>query len=98
MSKRAALSLMVWVVASLPLYAIALDREGAIEAAKSQTKAKCGSRTPCRVDAKMENNKWFVRVEFPRQDTPQEKASPHTGGDPAFLICQNRQAPGRIGV
>jgi len=96
MSKRAALSLMVWVVASLPLYAIALDREGAIEAAKRQTKAKCGSRTPCRFDAKMENNKWFVRVEYPRQSSPQEKASPHTGGHAIFIFDQTGKLVGRM--
>jgi hypothetical protein len=94
MAKRAAVSLMIGILASLPLHALALDREGAIEAAKSQTKAKCGSYTPCTFTAKMENNKWFVRVEFTRRNSLEEKPSP--GGHAIFIFDQTGKVVGRM--
>ena len=93
-AKRAAVSLMILVLASLPLHAIALDREGAIEAAKRQTKEKCGSWTPCTFTAKQENNKWFVRVEFTKRTSVEEKASP--GGHAIFIFDQTGKVVGRM--
>jgi hypothetical protein len=84
------------VLASSPLCAIALDKDGAIEAAKRQTKTKCTSRTPCTFAAKMENNKWYVHVEFTKQNSPQEKALPYPGGHAIFIFDQTGQVVGRM--
>ena len=94
MARRAGVSLMMLVLASLPLHALALDREGAIEAAKRQTKAKCGSFTPCTFSAKQENNKWFVRVEFTKRKSLEEKATP--GGHAIFIFDQTGKLVGRM--
>ena len=91
---RAAISLLTLVLASLPLHAMALDREGAIEAAKRQTKEKCGSFTPCTFTAKLENNKWFVRVDFTKRRSIEEKASP--GGHAIFIFDQTGKVVGRM--
>jgi hypothetical protein len=91
---RAAVSLMLFVLATLPLHALGLDREGAIEAAKRQTKAKCGSFTPCTFSAKQENNKWFVRVDFTKRSSLEEKASP--GGHAIFIFDQTGKVVGRM--
>lgn len=92
---RAAAFLTTLIVAASPLYALALDREGAIDAAKRQTKAKCGAGAPCTFSAKMENNKWFVRVDFTRT-SPQDKASPKPGGHAIFIFDQTGKMVGRM--
>jgi len=96
-TNRAVVSLMILLLASLPLCALALDREGAIEAAKRQTKDKCGSYTPCTFTAKMENNKWFVRVEFTRRNSLEERPSPYPGGHAIFVFDQTGKVVGRMG-
>ena len=93
-AKSAGVSLMMVVLAFFPLYALALDKEGAIEAAKRQTKAKCGSFTPCTFSAKLENNKWFVRVEFTKRNSLEEKTSP--GGHAIFIFDQTGKVVGRM--
>jgi hypothetical protein len=89
-------SLMMSVLAALPLYALALDRDGAIDAAKRQTKSRCGSGTSCTFTTKMENNKWFVRVDFPKPKSPQEKKSPSLGGHAIFVFDQTGKLVGRM--
>jgi hypothetical protein len=93
-ANRAVVLLMIVLIAFLPLDALALDREGAIEAAKRQTKEKCGSFTPCTFTAKMENNKWFVRVQFTKRNSVEEKASP--GGHAIFIFDQTGKVVGRM--
>jgi hypothetical protein len=65
MAARRALVLPIAVVlGSWAPYAAALDREGAVDAAKRQLKSKCTPATPCTFSAKAEGAKWYVRVEF----------------------------------
>jgi hypothetical protein len=66
------------------LSAAALDREAAIEAAKRQVKGKCATASPCRFSARMEQDKWFVRVEFPG------------GGHAIFILNQSGKIVGRV--
>ena len=53
--------------------AAALDRAGAIEAARKEAGEKCKGETPCTFTAKAEGKQWHVRVEFPK--APKKKAS-----------------------
>ena len=46
--------------------ALALDRAGAIEAAKRQAGSRSSAEASCTFDAKLENNQWTVRVQFPK--------------------------------
>jgi hypothetical protein len=82
---RTLVLLLAMVLACLPLCALALDREEAIEIAKKQTKSKCASKTPCTFSAKLENNKWYVQVEFPDR-----------GGHAAFILDQTGKVVGRM--
>jgi len=56
------------VLASWAPYVAALDREGAVDAAKRQLKSKCTAATPCTFSAKAEGAKWYVRVEFTKRN------------------------------
>jgi len=76
--------------------ALALDRQGAIEVAKRQVSGKCSSATPCTFDAKTENNKWVVRVEFTKRSSPQDKPLPYLGGHAIFIIDQGGKVVGRV--
>lgn len=87
----AALILACWAVS-----AAALDRDGAIEAARRQVKSKCTSDTPCKFTATAERDKWYVRVEFTRRNSPQEKAVPYPGGHAIFIFNQTGKVVGRI--
>lgn len=89
-------SLMMSVLAALPLYALALDRDGAIDAAKRQTKSRCGSGTSCTFTTKMENNKWFVRVDFPTQKSAQQKTAPSLSRHAIFVFDQTGKLVGRM--
>lgn len=73
-----ALALAGWAVS-----AAALDREGAIEAAKRQFKTRCTSETPCKFTAKVEKDKWYVRVEF-------------TEGHAILILNQTGKVVGRV--
>jgi hypothetical protein len=55
-----ALGLALWTAP-----AAALDRSGAIEAAKREMKSHCKAGTFCTFSAKAEGDKWHVRVEHP---------------------------------
>jgi hypothetical protein len=66
---------------TLASHAYALDRAGAIEVAKKQVGSQCG---PCTFDARLDSNKWYVRVDFAK-------------GRPAiFVIDQSGRVVGRI--
>ena len=76
--------------------AFALDRVGAIEAARKQVKHKCTDETPCTFTATPEGNRWQVRVEFTRRATPQDKPMPYKGGHAIFVLDQSGSVVGRI--
>lgn len=82
--------LACWVVS-----AAALDRAGAIEAAKQQVKGKCTVETPCKFTANPERDKWHVRVDFTRRD-PQDKAVLYPGGHAIFIFDPSGKVVGRI--
>jgi hypothetical protein len=50
----------------------------------------------CTFNAKVENNKWYVRVEFTHGDSPQDKPPPRPGSHAIFIIDQNGKVVGRI--
>ena len=85
------LLLVCWVKS-----AAALDRDGAIEAAKRQAKPNCTSEAPCKFTAKLEKDKWYVRVEFTQRNWPEEKAAPYRGGHAIFVINHAGKVVGRI--
>jgi hypothetical protein len=68
---------------AVALPAAALDREGAIEKARDQVKAKCVPATACTFNAKLDSNKWYVRVEY-------------SGGKVIFIIDQTGKVVGRM--
>jgi len=88
---RAALILAFWAAP-----AAALDRDGAIEAARRQVKGKCTTEAPCKFSAKLEKDKWHVRVEFTKRSSPEEKPLPYPGGHAIFVITQTGKVVGRI--
>ena len=59
------LVLACWVVP-----AAALDRQGAIEAAKREMRSTCTAETPCKFTADPQEGKWHVRVEFEKRKSP----------------------------
>lgn len=76
--------------------AAALDRDGAIEAAKRQVKPKCTSEAPCKFTAKLEKDKWYVRVEFTQRNSPEEKPAPYPGAHAIFVFNHAGKVVGRI--
>lgn len=84
------------LIASWASCAAALDREGAIDVAKRQVRSKCRSVALCTFNAKVENNKWYVRVEFTKGDPTQDKSPPRPGSHAIFIIDQNGKVVGRI--
>lgn len=84
------------LAASWATGAVALDRQGAIDVAKRQVGGKCSTATPCTFDAKTENRKWHVRVEFTKRSSPQDKPLPYPGGHAIFIIDQNGKVVGRV--
>jgi hypothetical protein len=86
-----ALALTCWVAS-----AAALDRSGAIEAAKREVKGKCTPETPCKFTATAEKGNWTVRVDFTKRNSPQDKALPYPGGHAIFVINQTGKVVGRI--
>ena len=75
--------------------AAALDRAGAIEAARRQVKDRCNSETPCKFTANLEENQWHVRVDFPKR-APGDKPLSHPGGHAIFIFNQSGKVVGRI--
>ncbi|HEX9183831.1 MAG TPA: hypothetical protein VF876_11275 [Burkholderiales bacterium] len=76
--------------------AFALDRAGAIEAAKKQVKHKCTDETPCNFTATQEGTRWNVRVEFTRRAAPQDKPMPYKGGHAIFIFDKSGRVVGRV--
>ncbi len=72
--------------------AAALDRNGAIDAAKRQVKDRCTAATFCTFTAKQERDKWHVRVDFTKRDSPQEKS----GGHVIFILDATGRVIGRV--
>jgi hypothetical protein len=87
---------MAAVLASWTLCAAALDREAAIDVAKRQVKNKCSSTAPCVFTAKAEKDKWYVRVDFTKRNSPQGKPVPYPGGQAIFIIDQSGKVVGRL--
>jgi len=84
------------VLGSWALYAAALDRAGAVDAAKRQLKSRCASATACTFTAKAEGGKWYVRVEFTKRDSPPEKPSVDPGGHAILIFDQTGKLVGRV--
>jgi hypothetical protein len=85
------LALALWVSS-----ASALDRTGAIDAAKRQVKDRCTTEAPCTFDAKAQEGNWHVRVQFPRRNSPRDMASSYPGGHAIFIINQSGKIIGRM--
>jgi hypothetical protein len=97
MAGRTALKACLAVlIATWASYATALDRVGAIGVAKRQVGSKCSPVTPCTFTAKTENNKWYVRVEFTKRNSPQDKPLPYPGGHAIFIMDQSGRVVGKI--
>jgi hypothetical protein len=82
-SERAAFFATAIVLASWLPCALALDRDGAIDAARRQVKSHCTSETACSFTARVEKDKWYVRVEYP-------------GGHAIFILDQTGKIVGRM--
>jgi len=95
-SRTAIAAFLAVLIASWAPCAAALDREGAIDVAKRQVKSKCRSATLCTFNAKVEKNKWYVRVEFTKGDSPQDQPPPRPGSHAIFIIDQGGKVVGRI--
>lgn len=76
--------------------AYALDRVGAIEAARTQVKHKCTDETPCTFTATQEGTRWQVRVEFTRRASPADKPMPYKGGHAIFIFDKGGRVVGRV--
>jgi hypothetical protein len=72
--------------------AAALDRAGAIEAAKREVADKCKGEAACVFTAKAEGSQWHVRVDFPK--APQAKASHRDHA--IFIIGPTGRIVGRV--
>lgn len=93
---RAAVLPLSLVMAAWAFSAAALDRDGAIDAAKRQVKAQCTSVTPCTFTAKPQKDKWHVFVQFTKRNSPQEKAFPYPGGHAILIVDQTGKVVGRL--
>jgi hypothetical protein len=97
MAANRALVLSMAVVSGLWVVpAAALDRDGAIEAAKRQVKNRCTTATPCTFTAKQERDKWHVRVEFTKRKSPEEKPLAYPGGHAIFIFDATGRVIGRV--
>ena len=95
-AKRTLAVIMALALASWASCAAALDRERAIEVAKRQVESKCSPTTPCAFTAKLEKDKWYVRVEFTRRASPNAKPLPYPGGHAIFIINPSGKVVGRV--
>ena len=87
---------MAVVLASWAMQAVALDRDGAVDAAKRQLQSKCTGMTPCTFDAKPESGKWYVRIQFTKRDSLEERAVPYPGGHAILIFDQTGKLVGRV--
>jgi hypothetical protein len=76
--------------------AAALDRDGAIDAAKRQVKNRCTPPTTCTFTPKQERDKWHVRVDFAKPNSPQEKPGAVSGGHAIFIFDATGRVVGRV--
>jgi hypothetical protein len=91
--RRAMVTLAIAGLCGWALPAAALDRVGAIEVAKREAGPRCSADAACTFTAKVEEGKWHVRVDFPRDKTPQKaKLSGHT----IYIINQTGKIVGRV--
>jgi len=74
------------VIAGWVQPAAALDRGGAIEAARKEMKRDCTPQAPCKFTAWSEKDKWYVRVESA------DRKSPHA----ILIFNQTGKVVGRI--
>ena len=84
------------IFASWALCAAALDRAGAVDAARRQVTKRCTAMTPCIYSAKPEENKWYVRVQFTKRKSPLEEPFTYPGGQAMFIVNQSGKVVGRI--
>ena len=97
MATNRALILSMAVVSGLWFgSAAALDRDGAIDAAKRQVKDRCTAATFCTFTAKQEKDKWHVRVDFAKSNSPQEKPGAASGGHAIFIFDATGRLIGRV--
>ena len=80
---------MLLVLVSWVSSASALDRTGAIDAAKRQVKDRCTTETPCTFDAKVQEGNWHVRVQFVKRGSPRD-------GHAIFIVNQSGKVIGRM--
>ena len=93
---RSAVLLPTLLLACWAEFAAALDRDGAIEVARRQVKPKCVAEAPCKFTANLERDKWYVRVEFTRRDSPDEKPASNRGGHAIFVSNHAGRVVGRV--
>src|SRR5258706_15623639 len=72
--------------------ALALDRVGAIAAAKKEVGDKCTATAACTFTAKAEGKQWHVRVDFPKAARSKPSHRDHT----IFIIGPTGRIVGRI--
>jgi hypothetical protein len=96
-SARATLAaLAVLVLAAWTPEAAALDRAGAIEAAKRQMGSRCNAATPCGFEAKAQGDRWHVRVEFLKDDTAPGKPAGGARTHAIYIFNQSGRVVGTI--
>jgi hypothetical protein len=95
----AAVRTLVFCIAAVSglwvLPAAALDRNGAIDAAKRQVKDRCTAATFCTFTARQEKDKWHVRVDFNKPNTP-DKPGAASGGHAIFILDATGRVIGRV--
>ena len=89
-------TLLAAFLASWASCALALDRAGAIAAAKRQMGGKCGASTPCGFDAKQEGNRWHVRVEFLDAGAAPGKPSAGAKAHAIYIFDQSGRLVGTV--
>ena len=93
---RAFARALTLVLASWAMHAAALDRAGAVDAAKRQLNSRCTGMTPCTFDAKPESGRWYVRVQFTQRSSLEERAVPYPGGHAILIFDQTGRLVGRL--
>ena len=83
----ATLALAAWAAP-----AAALDRVGAIEAAKREAGDRCKGEAACTFTAKAEGKQWHVRVDFPKAP----KAKPSHKDHAIYIIGPTGKIVGRV--
>lgn len=76
--------------------AAALDRAGAIAAAKRQMGSQCSASTPCGFDAKQEGSRWHVRVEFLDAEAAPGKPSAGAKAHAIYIFDQSGRLVGTV--